>query len=301
MIDPKKILTIEDFVEFAVKRLGINKVPELKFVGNRDWAVERHSFGQYNPSDNTLTVYIGNRNMADILRTLGHELVHHRQNELNKLEDGSGKTGSEIENEANALAGVLMRDYGRINDTIYEAVTPSLKQIYEAEKSGRIQIYCDMDGVLCDFDSRFEHFYGVPPREYANEKGQKAMEEAVNKVGVTYWSKMPWLKGGQELWNKISKYDPIILTSPGKFTYAREGKLIWIKENLNPQPKDIMFANTGKKFEAIKDKTPQEIRSSMLIDDYYPNLAPWKEIGGIAIMYKSFEGTSNILDKFRLK
>jgi hypothetical protein len=39
----------------------------------------------------------------------------------------------------------------------------------------------------------------------------------------------------------------------------------------------------------------------MLIDDYWPNLAPWKEIGGIAIMYKSFEGTSNILDKFRLK
>jgi len=61
-----------------------------------------------------------------------------------------------------------------------------------------------------------------------------------------------------------------------------------------------MFANTGKKFEAIKDKTPQEIRSSMLIDDYYPNLAPWKEIGGIAIMYKSYDQVSAILDKFRL-
>jgi len=300
MTDAQKILTIEDFVEFAVRRLGIEKAPELKFASNRDWSVERHSFGQYDPNGNTLTVYINNRNMADVLRTLGHELVHHRQNELGKIQNDSGKTGSEIENEANALAGVLMRDYGRINDTIYEAIIPSLKQIYEAEKSGRIQIYCDMDGVLCDFDSRFEHFYGVPPREYANEKGQKAMEEAVDKVGVTYWSKMPWLKGGKELWNKISKYNPKILTSPGKFIHAREGKLIWIKENLNPQPQDIMFANTGKKFEAIKDKTPQEIRNSMLIDDYYPNLAPWKEIGGIAIMYKSYDQVSAILDKFRL-
>jgi len=300
MTDSQKILTIEDFVEFATKKLGIKNVPELKFVTNRDWAVERHSFGQYNPSDNTLAVYINNRNMADVLRTLGHELVHHKQNELGKIKNGSGKTGSEIENEANALAGVLMRDYGSINDTIYEAVIPSLKQIYEAEKSGRIQIYCDMDGVLCDFDSRFEHFYGVPPREYANEKGQKAMEEAVDKVGVVYWSKMPWLKGGQELWNKISKYNPTILTSPGKFTHAREGKLLWIKENLSPQPANIMFANTGKKFEAIKDKSPQEIRNSMLIDDYYPNLAPWKEIGGIAIMYKSFDQVSAILDKFRI-
>jgi len=300
MTDQQKILTIENFVEFAVRRLDINKAPELKFVKDRNWAIDRHSFGQYNPNDNTLTVYINNRNMADVLRTLGHELVHHRQNELGKIKNGSGKTGSDIENEANALAGVLMRDYGRINDTIYEAVIPSLKQIYEAEKSGRIQIYCDMDGVLCDFDSRFEHYYGVSPREYANEKGQKAMEEAVDKVGVVYWSKMPWLAGGEQLWNKISKYNPKILTSPGKFIHAREGKLIWIKENLNPQPQDIMFANTGKKFEAIKDKTPQEIRSSMLIDDYYPNLAPWKEIGGIAIMYKSYDQVSAILDKFRL-
>jgi hypothetical protein len=127
------------------------------------------------------------------------------------------------------------------------------------------------------------------------------MEEAVDKVGVVYWSKMPWLKGGRELWAKISKYDPIILTSPGKFIYAREGKLEWIKENLSPKPKDIMFANTGKKFEAIKDKTPEEIRRSMLIDDYYPNLAPWKEIGGIAITYRSYDQVSAILDKFRLK
>jgi hypothetical protein len=301
MTDPQRIAIIEDFVEFAKNRLQIKELPKIEFANKRSWAVDRRSFGQYNPGTKTLEVYIGNRNLADILRTLGHELIHHKQNEEGRLTIGSGNTGSDIENEANSLAGIMMRDYGRINDLIYETVIPSLKQIYEAEKSRSIQIYCDMDGVLCDFDSRFEHYYGVPPREYAKEKGQKAMEEAVDKVGPIYWSKMPWLKGGRELWAKISKYDPIILTSPGKFIYAREGKLEWIRENLSPQPKDIMFANTGKKYEAIKDKSPEEIRSSMLIDDYYPNLAPWKEVGGIAIMYKSFEATSNILDKFRLK
>ena len=301
MTDQQRQEIVLDFVEFAKNKLDIKQLPKIQFVNSRDWAVKRHSFGQYNNQDKSLQVYIGNRNLADVLRTLGHELVHHRQNELGMIKPGSGDTGSEIENQANSLAGVMMRDYGRINDLIYETVIPSLKEIYEAEKSGRIQIYCDMDGVLCDFDSRFEHYYGVPPREYAKEKGQKAMEEAVDKVGVVYWSKMPWLKGGRELWAKISKYDPIILTSPGKFIHAREGKLEWIKENLSPQPKDIMFANTGKKFEAIKDKSPQEIRRSMLIDDYYPNLAPWKEIGGIAITYRSYDQVSAILDKFRLK
>jgi hypothetical protein len=36
------------------------------------------------------------------------------------IEAASGDTGSEIENEANALAGVLLRDYGKENIQIYD-------------------------------------------------------------------------------------------------------------------------------------------------------------------------------------
>jgi Zn-dependent peptidase ImmA (M78 family) len=55
-----------------------------------------------------------------VLRSLAHELVHHRQEELGMIEAMSGDTGSEIENEANALAGVLLRDYGKQNVQIYD-------------------------------------------------------------------------------------------------------------------------------------------------------------------------------------
>ncbi len=136
-----------DFVEFAKNKLDIKQLPKIQFVNDRKWAVKRQSFGQYNSQDKALQVYIGNRNLADVLRTLGHELVHHRQNELGMIKPGSGDTGSEIENQANSLAGVMMRDYGRVNDLIYETVIPSLKEIYEAEKSGSIQIYCDRSFV----------------------------------------------------------------------------------------------------------------------------------------------------------
>jgi hypothetical protein len=61
-----------------------------------------------------------NRNLADILRTLGHELVHHKQNLDGKINAQSGITGSDEENEANAKAGVLLRKFGKINDDIYE-------------------------------------------------------------------------------------------------------------------------------------------------------------------------------------
>ncbi len=154
-----------------------------------------------------------------------------------------------------------------------------------------------MDGVLCNFDERFEHFYGVAPREYYTEKGSKAFKEAVNKVGVEFWSKMNWMPGGQELWSTISKYNPCILTSPSTFEYAKEGKKQWIETHLNPQPKEILFAQTGNKHSQM----PQNARNAMLIDDYWPNLAPWKEKGGIAIMHKDINKTKDILSKFRIQ
>jgi Zn-dependent peptidase ImmA (M78 family) len=78
------------------------------------------SFGYFSPNDNKIWVYCGNRNMADILRTLAHELVHRKQDEDGRISYESGKTGSEIENEANAKAGVLLRDFGKQHEEIYQ-------------------------------------------------------------------------------------------------------------------------------------------------------------------------------------
>ena len=288
---------IEDFIQYCKDRLDIDQLPTIQFTNDREWAAEKKSFGQYNPNNNSLEVYTGNRNLADTLRTLVHELVHHKQNEDGLLRMNSGKTGSKIENQANAFAGIIMREYGSKNDLIYEALLPTLKQIYEVEGSRGIQIYCDMDGVLCDFDARFEHFYGVLPREYYTAKGSKAFEDAVNEAGIEFWSKMDWMPGGQELWSIIGKYKPYILTSPSKFKYAKEGKQEWIKNNLNPQPKKILFAQTGDKHSMMT----ADPKNSMLIDDYWPNLAPWKALGGIAIMHKDINKTKDILSKFRIQ
>ena len=56
-----------------------------------------------------------NRHPMDIFRSVAHELVHHKQNEDGRLGHSSeeGSTGSDIENEANAMAGVVMRHYGK--------------------------------------------------------------------------------------------------------------------------------------------------------------------------------------------
>lgn len=107
----------EKFMSYACQELNIENPPTLEI--RTEFGEEQPSFGAYVPSDHHIFLNPSNRNIVDILRTLAHELVHAKQNELELLEPNSGNTGSDIENDANAIAGILMRDYGKNNPDIY--------------------------------------------------------------------------------------------------------------------------------------------------------------------------------------
>ena len=112
---------LKKFIAFAIDELGIKKPPtSLTLSRDNNMAKEMHSFGSFNPNDDKIWLYVKNRNMADLLRTLAHELVHRKQAEDGRLNPNSGETGSEIENEANAQAGVLLRKFGKQNEEIYQ-------------------------------------------------------------------------------------------------------------------------------------------------------------------------------------
>jgi Zn-dependent peptidase ImmA (M78 family) len=53
---------------------------------------------------------------------LAHELTHYKQDLEGRIDENSGEAGSDIENEANATAAVIMRNYGKANRGIYESV-----------------------------------------------------------------------------------------------------------------------------------------------------------------------------------
>ena len=114
-----KAHVINHFTDYATNYLSINR-PKIKIITDPQYTQMHHSFGGYMPSTQDISVVVHNRNMADILRTLAHELVHHMQNLDDRLEDNSGEDGSPEENEANSLAAVIMRQYGRENSNIYE-------------------------------------------------------------------------------------------------------------------------------------------------------------------------------------
>jgi hypothetical protein len=125
-LDKKKLSesqtgTLGEFIKYAIQNLGIQQPPTgLTLSYNTKDAQQRSSFGTFDTGNNKIWLYVGNRNMADILRTLAHELVHRKQAEDGRLDITSGETGSEIENEANAQAGILLRNFGKTNKHIYE-------------------------------------------------------------------------------------------------------------------------------------------------------------------------------------
>jgi len=287
MENAQKIQLALDFIKFASGHMNLQSLPKIIFTTDNKWAKQMRSFGQYNPLKKSIVTYVENRNMADVLRTLCHELVHHKQNEEGRLKANSGETGSDIENEANATAGIILREYGKVNSMIYESrLTEDIKE-YE--------IYCDMDGVLCDFDAQFDHYFGESVKEYIADKGIKSFENAVNEAGQTFWITMPMLAGAKELWQKIGKYGVTILSSPGEFNGAKEGKIKWIKENLRPSPKKIIFKQTSQKHTEIQGKGEEAIKKSVLIDDYGKNLKPWESIGAKGIKH-SADTLQNTLD-----
>lgn len=109
---------IQNFVDFACRRIGLQDKPGIKLIRNPKHAVKRKSFGGY--MGGNIEIMVGNRHVMDVMRTLAHELVHYKQDSDGVLTPDSGRDGSEHENEANAKAAVIMRLWGKMNPDLFD-------------------------------------------------------------------------------------------------------------------------------------------------------------------------------------
>ena len=103
----------EQFLRWCRPRLGLRGRIHVLLI-NRDIQHGRQrTFGYYDPKTKKIVVSCRDRHPLDVLRTLAHELAHRAQAEIRPLTAQDGITGSDIENEANALAGILLRLYNQ--------------------------------------------------------------------------------------------------------------------------------------------------------------------------------------------
>ena len=181
------------------------------------------------------------------------------------------------------------------------------------------QIYCDMDGVLVDFEGAatksvnealsnppegleslceaVRGFYGdsldLTDIKVDKRKRPTELKVLIGKLfenDVDWWANLPFLPEGQKLWTVLSKIEPSpkLLTSPMDHnggTASAEGKIIWVRKNLNRLDnirwdERINFSHNKYEFAEYGNKP------SVLIDDYPRKVDPFNEHGGFGILHK---------------
>jgi hypothetical protein len=109
-----------EFMKHVMGELRLVTLPKITMSNYSQEAIDLRSWGGYTPGKKSIHIVIAKRHLADIFRTLAHELVHYKQDLEGRLKPGSGTTGSDDENEANSRAAVIMRNFAQAKPNLFE-------------------------------------------------------------------------------------------------------------------------------------------------------------------------------------
>jgi Zn-dependent peptidase ImmA (M78 family) len=108
--DDKKINTVKKFLNYCCDELNLDNKFTCKIVFDRaSNGIKTTAY--YVDKDKLIVVYGKNRMLGDILRSIAHELVHQMQHEEGRIEYPVQDVGGEIEDEANAKAGSIVKSF----------------------------------------------------------------------------------------------------------------------------------------------------------------------------------------------
>lgn len=155
-------------------------------------------------------------------------------------------------------------------------------------------IYCDLDGVLVDFDKGYEELTGIVNKEFI--KGDYNFWKPISDAGASFWANLEWMSDGKVLWNyikDITKTKPFLLSAPSRDPSSKIGKQAWCKIHLNNQYDTLLLYPRAQK---QTFSGPNKI----LIDDMEVTINEWNKKGGIGILHTSAYNTINELKKIGL-
>lgn len=110
---------LQRFVKFVNDELKLKKCPTIVIKNNRD-GIKTTANYDYSKKDKVINIYGGKRLLVDVMRSIAHEMVHHKQWEDGRLKVKPPDIGGEIEDEANAIAGQYIKMFARKDKTIYD-------------------------------------------------------------------------------------------------------------------------------------------------------------------------------------
>jgi len=130
----QNIAMIKQFAAHCIKELGL-KGPVRITLSKHQTGMP--TAGYFDPNNCEVFVAVHNRAIADIMRTMAHELTHCRQQQQGTLFPMDDEGLQPLEDEANTMSGRLVRFYGRKNRDIYaDLISEGLKGfLYNPPKS----------------------------------------------------------------------------------------------------------------------------------------------------------------------
>jgi len=180
-----------------------------------------------------------------------------------------------------------------------------------SESSGKYRLFCDLDGVLVDFDRGFialpNNKEGLTPKEYEAKHGKDSIWPMIDALGESFWTNLQWMKDGRELWDYIKQYDPIILSAPSRHPGCFTGKSKWVKQHLgidqdpvtdpNNFSAETRFILANHKHDYVKPAEDLLKKHPVLIDDFSKKLEKWTKAGGTGILHNDATDTIRVVEE----
>ena len=111
---------LNSFVKFIKEQLELKSVPTISIQNHRNGLKTTANY-DYTKENKVVKVCMKNRALVDVMRSIAHELVHHKQWEDGRLNGPKPPDiGGEIEDEANAKAGQFIKMFAKQDPTIYD-------------------------------------------------------------------------------------------------------------------------------------------------------------------------------------
>ncbi|CAM9180482.1 unnamed protein product [Discosporangium mesarthrocarpum] len=154
----------------------------------------------------------------------------------------------------------------------------SLSRMYSGVSTSRGhpgRIFCDLDGVLCDFDRGVVNIFGVPPEELSKKTMWGGLSRAPG-----FYSNLEWMNDGRELWEGIRGLQPTILTGVPMGKWAEPQKRAWCSDELGG---DVPVITCMSRDKHKYCHSP----GCILIDDRGSLRVDWESQGGLFIHHTS--------------
>jgi hypothetical protein len=109
--DERTLKMLVEFINFAAKKLELGDEQPIVITLLHANPNQPITTGAFDPSDKSIRCIIQNRNFIDYIRTIAHELTHLQQAVTGQLNGEIREIGGDIEDNANASSGRIVKSY----------------------------------------------------------------------------------------------------------------------------------------------------------------------------------------------